>query len=71
MLQRILRLAVIDDDPEDVKLLRRSLEKISGLEFTLTEFSGREGGSPGWEGSNVDILFSGLFAGRPYMPGHS
>lgn len=57
MLDRTLQLAVIDDDPEDVRLLRRSLGKIPGLRFTLNEFSDGDVCPEQWEYQDVDILF--------------
>lgn len=52
-----LRLAVIDDDPQDVRLLRRSLGKIPGLTFTLKEFSHGDDCTEPWEWRDVDVLF--------------
>ncbi len=57
MLDQILRFAVIDDDPDDVRFLRRSLGKIRGLKFELREFTDPDSCSEPWRWQDVDVLF--------------
>ena len=54
-----IRLGVLDDDQEDVILLRRNLSKIPGFEFHLKELELDDGGrcSSSWQWHDVDILF--------------
>lgn len=57
MENKVIRLAVIDDDPGDITLLRRNLSKIQDLEFTLDEFTESDDCLESWKWQAFDILF--------------
>ncbi len=57
MQDKTLRIGVIDDDPEDVTLLKHSLDKIQGLEFTFQYLGATEGRPEPNQWQDIDLLF--------------
>lgn len=57
MWEKKLSLAVIDDDFEDIVLLRANLEGVPGLEFELNVLSDPDSPEEVWDWHEADVIF--------------